>query len=80
LQRDRAQRQQLIDDQLEERQIIDKQRITLRQQAMGLVQDLRSDRDRLIEALNAPQQKKSRKLRSPSPQINQQHSPDLDFE
>ncbi|SFO40914.1 Relaxase/Mobilisation nuclease domain-containing protein [Cohaesibacter marisflavi] len=61
LQRDRAQRQQLIDDQLKERKIIDDQRTKLRQQAMGLIQDLRSDRDRLIEALENPINKSSRR-------------------
>ena len=61
LQRDRAQRQQLIDDQLQERKIIDEHRAKLRQQAIGLVQDLRSDRDRLIEALENPSRKSSRR-------------------
>ena len=68
LQRDRAQRQQLIDDQLEERQIIEKQRMKLRQKAMGLVQDLRTDRDRLIAVLTNPTQKKVRRRNTRSQQ------------
>ncbi|WP_246657502.1 hypothetical protein [Cohaesibacter sp. CAU 1516] len=81
LQRDRAQRQQLIVDQLKERQIIDKQRKNMRQQAMGLVQDLRSDRDRLIEALENPTRKKARRRNTRSQQhadshVYQDHQPE----
>ena len=74
LQRDRAQRQQLIDDQLKERKVIDRQRVELRQQAMGLVQDLRSDRDRLIEALTNPTSKPSRRRNTRSQNRAETHA------
>lgn len=43
LQRDQKQRQQLINAQIAERAVIDKQRSALRQQAIGLIQDMRSN-------------------------------------
>lgn len=55
--RDNTQRQRLIDAQLKERNVIDLQRTSFRQQAIGLIQDMRSDRDRLTAALIAPNQK-----------------------
>lgn len=55
LQRDRSQRQRLIEAQLNERRSIDQQRARLRQRAFGLIDDMRSDRDRLIAKLTAPQ-------------------------
>jgi hypothetical protein len=54
LQRDRQQRQRLINAQIRERQQIDQQRTQLRQEAFGLINDMRSDRDRLLAKLNAP--------------------------
>lgn len=55
LQRDREQHQQLIDAQLKERASIAGQRAKMRQEAFGLLQDLRSDRDRLVAKLTEPQ-------------------------
>ncbi|MGJ8535498.1 MAG: relaxase/mobilization nuclease domain-containing protein [Alphaproteobacteria bacterium] len=55
LRRDRLQRQQLIEAQLKERGVIYKQHVHLRQHAFGLVNDMRSDRDRLISKLTEPQ-------------------------
>jgi len=55
LHRDRAQRQQLIEAQLQDSSAIDQKRAHLRQQAFGLIKDMRSDRDRLIAKLTEPQ-------------------------
>uniref|UniRef100_UPI003BACF722 relaxase/mobilization nuclease domain-containing protein n=1 Tax=Stappia sp. TaxID=1870903 RepID=UPI003BACF722 len=54
LQRDRQQRQRLINAQIRERQQIDRQRAQLRQEAFGLISDMRCDRDRLIAKLSSP--------------------------
>lgn len=61
LQRDRSQRQRLIEEQLKEQATITRQRTHLRQQGFGLIQEMRSDRDRLITKLTEPQQKPSRR-------------------
>ena len=55
LHRDRAQRQQLIEAQLQDSRTIDQKCTYIRQQAFGLIEDMRSDRDRLIAKLTEPQ-------------------------
>lgn len=51
LQRDRTQRQRLIEEQLKEQAIITRERTRFRQQGFGLFQEMRSDRDQLIAKL-----------------------------
>ncbi|MEM6890773.1 MAG: relaxase/mobilization nuclease domain-containing protein [Pseudomonadota bacterium] len=51
LQRDRRQRQQMIDLQLRERHSMENERAENRQQAFGLLEGMRADRDRLLEKL-----------------------------
>jgi hypothetical protein len=54
LQRDREQRQLLIEAQLGERRELELQRIELRRQTMGLVRDLQQDRDDWLARLTNP--------------------------
>ncbi|MDJ0628821.1 MAG: relaxase [Rhodobacter sp.] len=54
LKRDRERRQRLIEAQLGERHELERQRIELRQQAMGLVRDLQQDRDDWLARLTNP--------------------------
>ena len=80
LQRDRAQKQRLIESQLQERQTIEKTRTNLRQQAFGLIKDMRSDRDRLIAKLTEPQPMTTRRHRVHQQQDTEYHSgPSLDL-
>lgn len=80
LQRDRVQRQRLIEAQLKERGAIDQQRVHLRQQAFGLVKDMRSDRDRLIAKLTEPQISVPRRKARPQRKPEQDQGPDFDFD
>lgn len=80
LQRDREQRQQLIEAQLKERGTIDHQRVHLRQQAFGLVKDMRSDRDRLIAKLTEPQISVPRRKANQQRKPKQDQGPDFDFD
>ena len=66
LQRDRAQRQRLIEAQLEDRRSLEVERTTHRQQAFGLIDEMRSDRDRLIAKLSVPQSSHPRRSRRQS--------------
>ncbi|MEM9762542.1 MAG: relaxase [Pseudomonadota bacterium] len=76
LSRDREQRQRMIDAQLAERRHLEQARIRLRREALGLVQNLRNDRDRLIEKLQAPRALPSgRRLRRTTPE--RARDPDL---
>ncbi len=78
LPRDRAQRQRLIDAQLNERRTIDQKRAHLRQVAFGLIKDIRSDRDRLIAKLTVPQPTSARR-RQVRKQQNNLHHTEPDF-
>lgn len=80
LQRDRVQRQQLIDAQLKECRAIDQQRVQLRGQAFGLVKDMRSDRDRLIAKLTEPQVSVSRRKARRQQKPEQDQGPNFDFD
>lgn len=80
LQRDRAQRQQLVEAQLKERGAIDQQRVHLRQQAFGLVTDMRSDRDRLIAKLTEPQISVPRRKVKRQQKPEQDQGPDFDLD
>ncbi len=73
--RDRKQRQQLIDAQLLERQAIEKKRTTLRQTAFGLIEEMRSERNKLIEKLTNPRPTSRRRR----PKQNQTESFDLEL-
>jgi len=58
LKRDRNQRQTLISAQLSDRRILELERTEIRQQSMGLIQELKSDRDRIVEKLSKPSNQK----------------------
>ena len=64
LQRDRGQRQELIDLQLKERSIVEDRRAALRRRALGIVDELRQDRDRLIAMIDSPAAQKKRRRRN----------------
>ncbi|MEM7530471.1 MAG: hypothetical protein AAF416_23045, partial [Pseudomonadota bacterium] len=67
--RDRAERRQL--------EIV---RTRLRQEAVGLIRDLRADRDRLIERLLAPSSAGARPRRKPRAQVRpSRRGPDLEL-
>ena len=63
LQRDQAQRQRLIDAQLAERHDLEDRWTRLRREALGLVKDLRSERDRVLEKLTRPEAQTLRRRR-----------------
>lgn len=64
LQRDRVQRQELIDAQLQERRSIETERTELRQQAFGVLKEMRADRDNLVKRLDQPKHLQSEPRRS----------------
>ena len=70
LQRDRTQKHTLIDQQLADRYEIELTRTELRREALGLVKELRRDRDRLTELLNkaaAPKPQRERDAKTKPP-------------
>ncbi|MEP1932174.1 MAG: relaxase/mobilization nuclease domain-containing protein [Nisaea sp.] len=80
LQRDRAQRQRLIEAQLKERQQIDQQRVQLRQEAFGLIDEMRNDRDRLITKLSEPPMISARPKRQSRQNQPWDRGPDFDLD
>ncbi|MEM6974229.1 MAG: relaxase [Pseudomonadota bacterium] len=77
LSRDREQRQRMIDAQLAERRQLEAARTQLRREALGLVQDLRTDRDRLVEKLQAPHVLAARRRRPRREVPEQAHGPGI---
>lgn len=71
--RDRAQRQRLIDAQIKDRRAVERSRVQCSQMALGLIKDMRSERDRLIAKLTVPQPPRScrsSRLKEPSIEIS----------
>ncbi|SMX28183.1 Relaxase/Mobilization nuclease domain protein [Pelagimonas phthalicica] len=65
LDRDKAQKQALSEAQLAERRVLEEQRRMLSQKAMGLIREMRSERDELVAKLSAPQPTPRRKRKRP---------------
>lgn len=78
LERDRAQRQTLIDAQLGERRTLEVERTQIRRELFGLVRELKSDRDRIIEKLTTPQAAPTRRRQNRPTRGHRHHDgPDL---
>ncbi|OUS37244.1 hypothetical protein A9Q94_06485 [Rhodobacterales bacterium 56_14_T64] len=79
--RDRDQRQRLIQAQHEEQNVIQKTRVQLRQQAFGLIDKMRSDRDRLIAKLSeTPTARVNKRATRRQPANKHEQGPDFDFD
>lgn len=78
LKRDEAQKQAISAAQLGERRSLEMKRSALRREAMSLVQEMRQDRDAILQKLTEPQ-KNSRKRRA-KPTLDQHIKAGPDFE
>lgn len=74
--RDRAQRQALVEAQLSERRALEADRTRLRQEAAGLVSDLKADRDRLVAKLADQTRGIARPSRRRRQALEREHSPE----
>lgn len=77
LRRDQAQKQALINAQLQERRMIEAHRTQLRQEAFGMIREMRSERDALIEKLTASRSEPRRRRKRLNLEAKQEPGFDL---
>lgn len=78
LQRDRIQRQAVIDSQLSERRDLEAERSRLRKEAIGLVQELKAERNELVGRLRAPKPVEATRRRKARQSVERDHGIDLE--